>query len=125
MLFGQSMGAYAAGQAIEYIDADFILSIASQFTVDKIKVSFDPGWQSYVLTNIERFIWDTPTKNNLNTPIPLAYDPAIESDSRDAHLIKSHWHKVHILPLTFCGHPPTRKFYRIGIELHPVNKGIL
>lgn len=110
--YGLSMGGTAALQSSGQLSACRTVTYAPQFSVDRKRVPFDPGWQDRV-SGLD-FVWDDFDKNvSKDAQHIIAYDPRM-ADRRHVGEIQK---RVPVVPLRipFGGHHVWHTLNQAGI----------
>ena len=102
ILYGSSMGGYAALRFADRLCADLVIAISPQYTVAPRQAPFDPRWK----TAARRFRW----RRDLLVPLSpgpasvVIYDPANTLDRRHVDLVARDRPIVRV-PILYSGHP--------------------
>ena len=111
IVYGTSMGAYAALRFAERVDATACLAISPQYSVDPRKAPFERRWIDLSRSIQWRDELDGPIRSRI-API-LVFDPRSD-DARHAHLIAS---DIRVMPVAIAhgGHPVTTYLNSAGL----------
>lgn len=111
--YGLSMGGYGALMFSNLLQADRVIAIAPQYSIDSRVVPFETRW----LEDRQRvsFIYDDMSKGLIkNGQVIIFYDKFFDFDKRHVDLIKSHREVDHFL-VNFSTHTVARALNDMGI----------
>lgn len=111
--YGSSMGAYAALIASRRLDADAVVALNPQFSIDPRKVPFENRWLAEA-TKLDHKWDDMAAGVNPDSEIYLVLDPT-GPDAQHSRLIQSASRLSGLLIAPFAGHPVTSFLVEAGI----------
>lgn len=113
--YGLSMGAYAAVRFARDVQADRVVAISPQYSIDPRTVPFEKRWAEFSPEITFLWDWPSPTAERASTGPEVAaiYDPH-NRDIRHVALIAAH-HPVHHILVPHGGHPVTALLTEAGM----------
>lgn len=113
ILYGSSMGGYAALLLSRVLPASRIVVFSPQYSIDERRVPFEQRWRNYA--SQLRFDYDDMAAGlNASVPVLAAFDPFFRPDAQHVELIET-LRPVDRIPIAFAGHNTARMLQELGI----------
>lgn len=106
VLYGSSMGGYAALIYSRILKPDQVIIFSPQYSIDANKVPFEKRWRNYAAK--VRFDHDDMVAGlDVNVPVKVIFDPFFEPDARHVGLIEA-VRPIERVSIPFAGHNTAR-----------------
>lgn len=106
ILYGSSMGGYAALIYSRLLKPDQIIIFSPQYSIDAAKVPFEPRWRNYA-AQLSFDHDDMPAGLDADVPVKVIFDPFFRPDARHVDLIET-LRPVERVSIPFAGHNTAR-----------------